>query len=262
MRLSIIIPTYNCIDYLDECFDSVLCQLPEDCELIAVDDGSDDGTAEALASYADRHPGYRYVINEHKGASGARNAGLDICKGRYVAFIDCDDCLKGGFLKSALPMLTGDADLFIYGIERISLDGDSQLWAVKDNYFSDSASFADEYIRTRQLMVYSNCNKFYRKEIIDRFKLRFDEKLIFGEDRLFNYAFLKKCGSIVTSSQIMLNYIQRSALSMSSRPIHGYYDIIRYLHEMKMDCFLSLSKGTSQAEKLDFLAYDVSREIL
>ena len=97
--------------------------------------------------------------------------------------------------------------------------------------------------------------------MIEKQGVRFDETSVFGEDRLFNYCFLQGCGKVITSTFIMLKYIQRNTQSMSSRHIPGYFDNIIMLHKAKMDCFLSLSKGTTAEEKRAFKAYDVSREI-
>ncbi|MDO5139379.1 MAG: hypothetical protein Q4D71_13095 [Oscillospiraceae bacterium] len=60
--------------------------------------------------------------------------------------------------------------------------------------------FADEYVRTRHLLVYSACNKLYRKEILDKNRIRFREGMSFGEDRLFNHGYLRYCRSVITSS--------------------------------------------------------------
>jgi len=95
--LSVIIPTYNCKEYLDATLGSVLQQLPEDEELIIVDDGSTDGTREMLSSYEGRQPNLRVFRREHRGASGARNAGLDEARGRYITFLDCDDQMREEF---------------------------------------------------------------------------------------------------------------------------------------------------------------------
>jgi hypothetical protein len=259
--LSIVIPTYNCAGYLDECLRSVLDQLPGDCELVVSDDGSTDDTTKLLASYEAAYDGLKVLYNEHKGASGARNAGLDAASGAYVAFIDCDDMLIPGFLDESHHLLEQDIDLCIFGIERMHIDGNSEFWTVLDAEYPNASAFADEYIRNRHLLVYSGCNKFYRKAIIDELSLRFDETTDFGEDRLFNYAFIQKCGRIVTSSAIMLAYLQRSMDSLSSKRICGYYERAMSLHKAKMACFLNLSQGTTVDQKLDFIAYGFSREI-
>ena len=262
IRLSVIVPTYNCRDYLDECMQSILGQLPSDCELIIADDGSDDGTAELLSGYEAARKNVHTVYRQHKGASAARNAGLETASGEFVTFIDCDDCLREGFLRDSLPLMDEKTDMFIFGIERIPLSGSREFWTVRDKVYSDASAFADEYIRIRQLMVYSNCNKFYRRSVIEKYRLRFDEAVKFGEDRLFNYQYISVCGGrIVTSSIIMLCYIQRSTHSMSSRQIPGYFSCVLRLHQEKMRCFLSLSKSASEEEKRDFIANDISREI-
>ncbi len=262
IRLSIIIPTFNCRAYLDECLQSILPQLPSDCELIVADDGSDDGTAELLAGYEGMQDHVHILYREHKGASAARNAGLDAAAGEYVTFMDCDDCMRDGFLPDSLPLLDKGTDLYIFGIERVPLSGVRELWSVRDRVYPDVSAFADEYVRIRQLMVYSSCNKFYRRSVLEEKHLRFDEGMAFGEDRMFNFRYLSCCrGRILTSSLIMFHYIQRSAGSMSSKHIPGYFACVSRLHEAKMDCILSLSTGTTEEEKLDFIAYDVSREV-
>ena len=185
--LSIIIPTYNCAPYLNECLDSVLDQLPEDYELVVVDDGSTDATTDLLASYEAASGNVNVLYNEHKGASGARNTGLDVATGAYVAFVDCDDTLKQGFLAESRHLLEQDIDLCIFGIERVHIDGNNEFWTVADANYPSASVFADEYILNRHLLLYSGCNKFYRKAIIDELGLRFDETTDFGEDLSWDY---------------------------------------------------------------------------
>ena len=259
--LSIIIPTYNCEGFIHEGIESVLRQLSDDQELIIVDDGSTDGTVQKLQAYGDARKDLKVIYEPHRGASAARNIGLDMATGTYVTFMDCDDCLRDDIIEKSRPLLDRKADLYIFGIERVPLQGKSELWTVRDHYYETASDFADEYIRTRQLLIYSNCNKFYRRSIIEEHRIRFREDLAFGEDRLFNYEYLAFCGSIMTSSLISLRYIQRSTQSMSSRYVPNYFDLVMMLHDKKMDCFLGLSRGTSLQERQDFEAYDLSSEI-
>lgn len=93
--LTIIVPVYNVVDYLEECLDSILHQSYSDWELILVDDGSNDGSAQICDNYSKLDPRIRTVHKENGGLSSARNAGLDIMKGRYVTFVDSDDVILG-----------------------------------------------------------------------------------------------------------------------------------------------------------------------
>ena len=258
--LTVIVPAYNCADYLDECLASVIGQLPDDCELVVVDDGSTDSTADMLASYEGRG-NVKVLYCEHKGASGARNAGLAAASGTYVAFVDCDDMLQPGFIGRSRHLMEQGFDLCIFGIERVPLQGASELWTVADAVYPSASAFADTYVRTRRLMVYSNCNKFYRKAVIDELGLRFVEGVEFGEDRLFNYDFIRGCGRIATSSIVMLSYVQRSMDSQSSKHVESYFERAVGLHEAKMACFLALSQKTSEEEKADFRACDLAQEV-
>lgn len=261
--ISIIIPTWNCEKYLDEVLQSVLSQLPEDNELIAVDDGSTDTTAQKLLALEGR-PNIRIALRKHAGVSAARNAGLDMARGKYVFFLDCDDILRNGFLKDSRPLLSKYAALYIFSIERVPLHGENEFWMVKDRVYESVSDFADEYVRVRNLLVYSNCNKFYLRSIIEKNRIRFDETVDFGEDRLFNYRFLSCCeneGRIVTSAHISIQYVQRGFFSLSTRHVPNYFRRVMFLHEEKMKCFQKLARGVSLEEHLDFEAYDAFREI-
>lgn len=88
--VSVVIPTYNDAGSVTDSIDSVLRQTHDDLELIVVDDGSDDDTTEVVRRYTD--PRLTYVrTGENRGASAARNTGIEVASGEYVAFLDADD---------------------------------------------------------------------------------------------------------------------------------------------------------------------------
>jgi glycosyltransferase involved in cell wall biosynthesis len=265
--LSIIVPAYNCEAYLKEGLDSILCQMTDDHELIVVDDGSSDGTGHLLAEYEGRKENVHICYEEHRGASAARNAGLECARGECVTFMDCDDCLQDGFLAQSRPLLFEKAALCIFGIERVMPES-SELWKLADHEYDSVSDFADEYIRKRKMLVYSNCNKYYSNRIIKEAQIRFEEGISFGEDRLFNYRFLTECSRIlkeesrvITSSIVMLKYMLRSEESMSTMEASRSEDLLMMLHRKKMDCFMGLSRGTTQKERQDFTEYDLAKTI-
>ena len=100
VRISAIIPVYNTALELPRCLDSALGQAFEGLEVIAVDDGSTDGSPEVCARYAQRDARVRVLIVPHGGAGAARNAGLNVARGAYVLFLDSDDALEDGALQA------------------------------------------------------------------------------------------------------------------------------------------------------------------
>lgn len=92
IKISIIIPIFNMEKYLEKCLNNVLTQTLKDIEIICVDDGSTDGSANLLAAYQKKYSNIRIISQSNKGAGPARNAAMDIALGRYIAFMDADDC--------------------------------------------------------------------------------------------------------------------------------------------------------------------------
>ncbi len=100
MFLSIIIPCYNAERWVARCLDSILNQGVDDMEIIAVNDGSKDGTLSVLREYENLHPSIIKVVDKSNGgAASARNKGLDIAQGKYVMFVDADDQIVENTLK-------------------------------------------------------------------------------------------------------------------------------------------------------------------
>jgi glycosyltransferase involved in cell wall biosynthesis len=112
MRVSVIIPTYNCSRFVTEAVDSVLAQTLPPAEVIVVDDGSSDDTESVLRPYADR---IRYIRKENGGVSTARNAGLRAATSELIAFLDADDVWHPRKLEIQLACLRDDRALGLLG---------------------------------------------------------------------------------------------------------------------------------------------------
>ncbi len=90
-KVSIIIPIYNLEDYIENCIRSLLNQTYENIEILCINDGSKDGSADVIAKLADEDKRIRYVCQENAGVSAARNKGLELADGDYLMFVDGDD---------------------------------------------------------------------------------------------------------------------------------------------------------------------------
>ena len=90
-RLSVIIPIYNKAEYILGCLNSVVTQTVKDIEIICVDDGSTDGSAELVSEFQKADGRVRLIRQQNLGAGAARNAGIKVAQGEYIAFLDADD---------------------------------------------------------------------------------------------------------------------------------------------------------------------------
>ncbi len=107
--MSVIIPAYNAERYIRETLDSILAQTYPEVEVIVIDDGSTDGTAECVRTYGDR---VRYLYQKNSGGCGSpRNAGMRAATGEFLAFLDSDDVLAPHRLQTEVEFLTRNPDV-------------------------------------------------------------------------------------------------------------------------------------------------------
>jgi glycosyltransferase involved in cell wall biosynthesis len=124
--ISVIIPIYNVQEYLVECIDSVVNQTYTNLEIILVNDGSPDNCGVICEEYALKDSRIKVIHKENGGLSDARNAGLDICTGEYIAFVDSDDSLHRDMYKILLNLICeNDADIAECDIWKSNQDYDN-----------------------------------------------------------------------------------------------------------------------------------------
>lgn len=103
--VSFVVPVYNGEKYLRPCLDSILSQSMQDFELICVNDGSKDSSQNILEEYAEKDPRIRVIKQENQGVSVARNHGMDLAKGEYLWFFDCDDIMMPGVVEAMVKRI-------------------------------------------------------------------------------------------------------------------------------------------------------------
>ena len=165
--ISTIIPVYNGAAYLSDALDSVLGQDYEPAEVIVVDDGSTDSSAEI----AGVRPGVRTISIQHQGVAAARNVGLGSAAGEFIAFLDADDVWETGKLAKQATFLAENPEVDgVFGWMRNFLDGESDR---------------PDWLRTKQLDQdtpgYSLCTLRARRGVFDRVG-KFNPALPSGED--------------------------------------------------------------------------------
>lgn len=106
--VSVVIPAYNIGSFIARAIESVLAQTHQPDEIIVVDDGSTDGTAEEIANFGDK---VRYIHQENSGPNTARNSGVEAASGRWIAFLDGDDEWLPGYLQAQIELLRLNPDL-------------------------------------------------------------------------------------------------------------------------------------------------------
>jgi len=120
-KVSVIIPAYNMARYTVETVENVLNQTFKDYEIIVVDDGSTDNTHDLLQPYIKSHQ-IIYIYKENGGATTARNAGFKISKGKYIAFLDCDDLWLSKKLEISVDFLDSHSETGLVYNRAINID--------------------------------------------------------------------------------------------------------------------------------------------
>jgi glycosyltransferase involved in cell wall biosynthesis len=177
---------YNVELYLEECVDSILSQMTEECEIILVDDGSKDSSGAICEKYAQQDTRIKIVKKENGGLSSARNAGLSVAVGEYVAFVDSDDKIAEHSVSEILNWIgSGGSDLCFLQATKFYPDGSFKKMGdaiIKEKIALQSREDAINHLATRPKYPGSACTKLYRREFLVRNQLHFPYDRRFSED--------------------------------------------------------------------------------
>lgn len=185
---SVIIPVYNTEGYIDRCLSSVFNQGLDDSffEIIVVNDGSTDGSMHIVYNYLLIHNNIYVIDQQNSGVSVARNNGLQMASGKWIIFLDSDDCLYTGSLSELLSLDIINQSWNVLICKSISNDNQSvnyypwnHLGIKNHEFYSGIELYQKGFNRG------SACGCVFNRDFLNSFHLRFPEQVVLGEDVVF-----------------------------------------------------------------------------
>lgn len=214
VKVSIIIPVYNVITYLEECINSVLAQTYQDLEILMVDDGSTDGSGVACDGYAGMDDRIRVIHKKNGGLSDARNAGMAVSTGDYLYFLDSDDVIAPNTIAHMVQCLDDQVDIVIAGVRSFS----ERYSFVADDVTNHAEVLTSVETIRRMLLPggigHTACGKLYARSLwLDE---RFPKGMLY-EDYATTYRIVGKCKKTAVLDETLYYYRARTGSIMRSR---------------------------------------------
>ena len=249
-KLTLVIPVYNAQDYIKRCLDSVAENEEFVEEVILIDDGSVDQSAEICKDYAEKHSFIKYFYQENSGPSAARNKGMALAKGEYIMFLDSDDYI--GSL-SEVNRVIGEysSDYYIFpNLEKINKKNGPKTNIKEDKY---KVSENKEIIRllVKEEKINSPCSKVYKKEILEKHNIKFNSEYNMAEDLLFNMEYLNCCDNFVVNCTPFYYYCFVNSGSLTQKYLSNKYEMLMAVNKRLMVIFSNLEIE----DMYDFLVY-------
>lgn len=271
--ISVIVPVYNTEAYLRKCLDSICEQTYPHLEILCVNDGSTDGSADILSEFAAKDKRIKIINQQNAGLSAARNAALDIAQGEWITGVDSDDYLEKNAYEYALQNANDEVDVICFGT-RVIWEREEEMNDDFQQYFrfayNGVQDVTEDLIRKTNVTFWS---KLWRRDLIERFALRFPVGLWY-EDNYFYFTLAPFARKIAFLPEEKINYLQRRGSITSHKEHPKVYDKLRiaaaieffYIqhplpHHLKKvalyafeDCFYcGYVQATSETYRINFL---------
>ena len=247
-KVSVIVPAYNSQAYIDKSIRSIQNQSLKDWELIIIDDCSKDNTLEICKDKAKEDKRIIVIeLEKNGGPSKARNHGIEIAKGEYIAFVDSDDTVEVDFLEKLVQIAEeDDCDVVWCNYKEVMPDAViERKHGLVCNKILDS-KYAMSLFFVPQTGLSSLWNKLYRSVFITNNKLRINEDRYHGEDWEFNFNVFKLKPKVVLIDDLLYNYNRVNSSS-----------VVSSYHETDLDYFVkSIQMGDEISRKWG-IDYDI-----
>ena len=203
--ISVIIPVYNVEKYLPECIESIINQTYKKLEIILINDGSTDDSLEICNRYKDKDNRIIVINSTNKGASNARNLGIEASTGRYIAFIDSDDFIeKDYFTKMLEQLVRTNCDCVSCGYNRVYNNCKESILNGKKGIFS-SDEFFEMILDVQTGMGFCHM-KLWKSEIIKKSGINFNTNIKVAEDAFFCIQLSRKMKRVSILNEPLYNY--------------------------------------------------------
>lgn len=233
-KLSIIIPIYNSEPYINKCLDSICAQIHEDWEILLIDDGSKDRSAQICKQYAEQYPNVKLISKSNGGVSSARNYGLDLAKGEFIFFLDSDDFVTKEF-KWCMERCIEKNYLFTFFkrefLHRKTLEYDYLLLKSEWKYLGDETYYISDpsKVMLHKFFCSGSGEVLVKRDVIG--EIRFDTNRSILEDydfffhiltRFEGVYFIDKCVTII--NDFVPNSLTRKKIKLSNKVYLAEYN--------------------------------------
>lgn len=233
-KISVIIPVYNTEKHISKCIESVCNQTYQNLEIICIDDGSTDYSGEIVENYSKTDSRIIVVHQENKGESNARNKGLSLAKGQYIAFVDCDDWIESDMYETLINWAeTDNLDMVLSSWfkdnDQTSLEISNKL-RVNSNVFGRDELLGYIYKRDYYRGFAYMWNKLYKRDIlIDKCGslIQFNEQLRLGGDVLYLAEAAVKTKRAKYIDKAFYHYYQRSESGCHTKDLSKMSDWLK-----------------------------------
>ena len=234
-KISIIVPMYNSEKYISRCLDSILHQTFSDFEIILVDDGSTDSTAQICHSYVDKHTRISYFYQENAGPDYARKKGIEEATGAFLVFVDADDYIESTMLEVLYKeMEKSGADLVCCQMAREDSAGKRTAITDMKEACIDCNSVEDNlhhYFATRYINS-SYGTKLIRKELLKDYE--YLKESVIGEDVAIILYLLQQADKVrIINCGLYQYYWNGNSISHSGYSKRHYISLINYIKVKK-----------------------------
>ena len=263
IKVSVILPVYNCEKYLRQCLDSLIAQTLQDIEIICVNDGSTDGSLEILREYAAADMRFVIIDSENKGAGAARNLGIEAACGKYLAFPDSDDWFEPEMLSMAYTAAeSAKADITVF---RAMLCDDQTGDSIPCTYslrLDRLPIYRPFAVRDMECSVFRNLmgwawDKLYRRSFVLSNDLRFQEQRT-TNDMYFTFISLYKASRITTCEQYLYNQRRNVSGSLSATREQSWECFYKALLELRREL---REMGVWEKYRPDFTDYALNSSL-
>lgn len=224
--VSVIVPIYNAEKYLCQCLDSIINQTLTDIEIICVDDDSTDGSLDILYEYQKKDKRIIILRQEKINAGAARNKGLAVARGKYLAFLDADDYFRLNMLQECVDGLEREnADIVIFRAEQYD-ERNARItympWSCKKEYYPHSKVFSPEEMSLYLFNAFQNWtwNKMFRHSFVSEQVLQFQE-VSRTNDMAFVCLSLALAKRILVIEKVFVTYRVGSGTSLQSTNVYA-----------------------------------------
>ena len=251
MKLSIVVPVYNMEKYLADCLQSLLNPELRDYEVIVVNDGSTDRSAEIIYDWHRRFPALLRPVDTPNGGLGhARNVGLSLAGGKYVLFVDSDDTLVPGALEEILALADQNFDIVVFDFVHVDEDG-RELAQYSGCEGSGEFSLSD--YPAFLLSPMNACNKLWRRELFTKNGIAFPNRLWF-EDLATSPKLILHAEKILPVHKTWYRYLQRRGSITNATKADRNSEMITVVQSV-LDYYEEAKAAERYAPELEYLCF-------